>query len=94
MALLRQLRARLPLLQGSCSRLLSGQAQASASGMPEFFANSDLSQATSNIGLARRRDLTFRQDIRLTVDGVPRSLKELFKARAVLEAGRLGNTGS
>ncbi|GAB4816716.1 hypothetical protein N2152v2_003762 [Parachlorella kessleri] len=56
--------------------------------MPDFFANAELlSQATSNIGLARRRDLTFRQDIGLTVEGQRRSLKDLFKGQKTVVFG-------
>ena len=81
MSLSRLLRCRISSWQGSGGRLFSAQAQSGTlEGMPEFFTNAELlSQATSNIGLARRRDLTFRQDIGLTVEGQRRSLKDLFK---------------
>lgn len=81
MSIARQLRNRLASCQFVYGRLLSSQTQcpASQSGLPQFFENVDLSQSAANIGLARRRDMTFRQDIRLAVQGQPKSLREVFK---------------
>lgn len=83
MSLARQLRTAGASWLNNCSRLLATQAQPTAGGLPEFFESADLSQGTCNIGLARRRDLTFRQDIRLTLqDGEKKTLKELLQVRS------------
>lgn len=49
--------------------------------VPEGHINSDLSQVVCNIGLNRRRELTLGAagDIKLTVDGQPHRLADLFK---------------
>ncbi|KAI7841316.1 hypothetical protein COHA_004935 [Chlorella ohadii] len=53
--------------------------------VPEGHQQSDLSDSACNIGLSRRKDLTLRQDVRLTVGGQQRTLANLFKGqRAVL----------
>lgn len=47
--------------------------------VPEGHQHSDLSDAACNIGLSRRKDLTLRQDVRLTVKGQKTSLSDLLK---------------
>jgi hypothetical protein len=80
-------RARLGGLQEQCSgslrALFSAQAAPADKGtfydVPEGHQSSDLSDVACNIGLSRRKDLTLRQDIRLTVDGQPAPLAALLK---------------
>lgn len=47
--------------------------------VPEGHQHSDLSDQACNIGLSRRKDLTLREDLRLTVRGEKKTLAELLK---------------
>ena len=59
--------------------------------VPAGHLNSDLSMATCNIGLGRRRDLTLRQDLCLwTGEGKKTSLKEVLGGKKVLIVGYPG----
>ena len=47
--------------------------------VPEGHQSSDLSDAACNIRLSRRKDLSLREDLRLTVKGEKKTLGELLK---------------
>ena len=62
----------------------SAQAQAADNpfyAVPEGHQSSDLSDAACNIALSRRKDVTLRQDLRLTVKGESKTLSDLLKVR-------------
>lgn len=88
-------RVRLGGLQEHCSgslrALFSAQAAPADKGefynVPEGHQSSDLSDVACNIGLSRRKDLTLRQDIRLTVDGQPAPLAALLKGKKAVIFG-------
>lgn len=49
--------------------------------VPEGHQHSDLSDPACNIALSRRKDVTLREDVRLTVKGEQKTLGELLKVR-------------
>jgi hypothetical protein len=83
MALFKQLSSLRQAQSGSIRALFSAMPATSSKfyDVPEGHANADLSQATCNIGLNRRRDLTLGAagGIKLTINGKPQKLADLFK---------------
>jgi hypothetical protein len=71
------------LSESNFARLLSAQAATAENpfyNVPEGHVTSDLSNQACNLGLARRRDLTLRQAVRLTtLNGEAKTLAEVFK---------------
>eukprot|EP00887_Chlorella_sp_A99_P000724 scaffold5.g724.t1 len=55
--------------------------------VPEGHINSDLSSTACNIGLTRRKDLSMRQDLKLTIEGEDHSLADLLRGQRTLLFG-------
>ncbi|EFN57532.1 hypothetical protein CHLNCDRAFT_143139 [Chlorella variabilis] len=55
--------------------------------VPEGHQQSDLSSEACHIGLSRRKDLTLREDVRLTVKGEKKTLAELLKGEKAVVFG-------
>ncbi|PSC76903.1 dynamin-related 1E-like [Micractinium conductrix] len=55
--------------------------------VPEGHQHSDLSDPACNIALSRRKDVTLREDVRLTVKGEQKTLGELLKGQKAIVFG-------
>lgn len=93
MALFRQLSSLRTTQSSSFRALFSAHAATNSKfyDVPEGHANADLSQATCNISLNRRRELRLGgpAEIKLVVDGKPQRLADLFKVIYFIKHPRL-----
>lgn len=74
---------------GQNGRRLLADDKSSIQNVPAGHKGSDLSDAKCNISLQRMRDLTLRQDLKLTGASGPTALKEVFQVKSWVSIAKL-----